>query len=147
MARCGHAASGMGREGREMEACGTDSGASSCKEAQGPTMAVRGVRQGCKRSCSEGKTGWHRMLGTSLQRSWKSRQGPSVISWLRRVASCGAADAERDQPSLQRSLASRASGNRGLKNMRGAYACYRAAGIPRKTVFLDHRSCSQSKHG
>ena len=36
---------------------------------------------------------------------------------------------------------------RGLQSMRGAHACCRAAGIPRKTVFLDRRSCSQRKHG
>ena len=59
----------------------------------------------------------------------------------------GAAGVEREQPCTQSFLASRVWSNRGLKNVREAYACYRAAGIPRKTVSLDHRTCSQSKHG
>ena len=79
------------------------------------------------------------------QRHWENTRGPSVISWLRRAASCGAAGVEREQPSSQRSLASRVWGIRELKNMREA--CCRAAGIPRKTVFLDDRSWSQNKHG
>ena len=41
----GDAASGMGRERRVMEACGTDSGASSRIEALGTTMALRSVWQ------------------------------------------------------------------------------------------------------
>ena len=60
---------------------------------------------------------------------------------------CVAAGVEREQPSSQRSLASRVWSNQDLKNMHEAYACHRAGGIPRNTVFLDRRSCSQRKHG
>ena len=39
------------------------------------------------------------------------------------------------------------TGIRELKSMHEAFACYRAAGIQRKTAFLEHRSCSLRKHG
>ena len=38
-------------------------------------------------------------------------------------------------------------GHPGTKSMHEAHACCRAAGIPRKIAFLDHRSCSRRKHG
>ena len=66
----------------------------------------------CDKHASDGAAkakNWHALDAWDiLQRRWGSRQGPNVTSWLRRAASCGAAGAEREQPSLQRSLASRA---------------------------------------
>ena len=137
----------LGREGRAMKTINTDSGASSHAEAQWRAM---GASEACCKNAGDGaaRPNWHAQNAWEiLQRRWESRQGPSVISWLRWAASCGAAGVELEQPRSQSFLASRVWSNRGLKTMREAYAGYRVAGIPRKTVSLDHRTCSQSKHG
>ena len=74
-------------------------------------------------------------------------RGHSVAFWLGRAALCGVAGVERGQPSSRRNLANRVSGIRELKQMHEAFACCRAAGIPRKIALLDHRNCSRCKHG
>ena len=71
---------------------------------------------------------------------------PTVVTFrLRRAVLCGVAGPEKGQPSSRRSLATRVSGIRGLKSVHEAFACHRAAGIPRKIAFLDHPSCLQAQ--
>ena len=128
MARCGHAASEMGREGRAMEACDT-------ARPHGTAKAASTLVMGPRRQSWLGQNVW-----SIRQRHWESMPGHSVTSWLRRAASCGAAGVEQEQPSSRRSLANRVSAIRKLKNMHEASACYRAAGTSEKIASLDHQS-------
>ena len=127
------------------ETCTTDSGASSCLEAQRTTMALRSLW--CTQVMGPQRQNW---LGQNVwnirQRLWENTRGHCVTSWLRRAASCGAG-AEREQPSSRRSLANRVSGIRGLKIMHEAFVCCRVAGTPRRIAFLDRRNCSRCKRG
>ena len=130
-----------------METCKTDSGASSCLEAQwsdnGSAKCVTNVHL-----VGLQNQNWHapNVLGI-LRRHWESTQDHNVTSWIRLAVICGAAGVEREQPSSLRNLANRVLGVRGLRSTHVASVCCRVVGIPKRIEILDHQNCSRSKHG
>ena len=100
-----------------VEARGPESGSRRtgwhARKGNGAAVRVAGMQAMVRRRQS-----WLALNAWGIQqRHCRSRQGPSVTSWLRRAGSCGAAGAEQGHPTSRRSLPSRAWGNRGLSSV------------------------------
>ena len=116
-----------------METRGADSGASPHAEARG-------------RWCSEGTTGSDRMREPPCNDTGgagKAPVSPPGSDGQLRLA----LQMEREQPSSQRSLASRVWSIRMCQEYPRSIRMLSSGWHPRKTVLLDDRSCLPSKHG
>ena len=100
-------------------------------------MVLRNVWQLCERRSIEGEVGPHQVCWASCSGGGRTRKASATLSCadgqLRVVLQVWSKGGQVPGESL----ANRVWDGRGLKSMREAYACCRAAGTPKKTIFSD----------